>query len=114
MWIFKVKTKNREDLFKKEITIQRALKSDEDLFSYEKYLIDWFFNEEQTTSSMVKDRINNLNEAPCERFSIFQALVLLSFPINLYYRKSNNKIERIIYIYLVLLSGIYIFFHFFK
>lgn len=96
----KLKTKNRNELFFKEIYIYRTNKKDDKLFDFEKYLIDWFFKEEKTTSTDLKKQLNNVENNPSEKFAIFEGLLLLSFPLKKYYKsyKYKRKLYTICYI----------------
>ena len=87
----KLEIGNREDLFKKNLLISKTNKEKEDLFEYENYLINWLFSEEKTTSLTLHKKLNDINNNPYENFSIFQGLVLLSFPLNKYYKNNNNS-----------------------
>lgn len=89
---------NTNELFIKDLMISKTNKSQEELFEYEKYLINWFFEEEKTSSFKLRQKLNNSSNNPYEKFSIFQGLVLISFPLNRYYKintsKKNNNIVR--------------------
>ena len=86
-----INTENRNDIFTKNITLSITNKPQDNLFNYEKYLINWFFDKQTITSEDLKKRLNDQNENPSEKFSIFYGLVLLSFPLNNYYRKYQRK-----------------------
>lgn len=87
----KIESHNKEDLFTKNITLSLTDKPQDNLFTYEKYLINWFFDKQTITSEDLKKRLNDQNENPSEKFSIFYGLVLLSFPLNNYYKKYQRK-----------------------
>ena len=70
---------NKEDIFTKDIFILRTNKNQDELFEYEKYLINWFFDSERKSSVDIHKLLINDNTNPCEKFSIFQGLLLLSF-----------------------------------
>lgn len=91
----KLESNNREDIFTKDLLISKTNKSQEDLFTYEKYLIDWLFEGEQINSLEVHKKLNDNKTNPFEKFSIFQGLVLLSFPLNKYYKSSGFSIGKI-------------------
>ena len=96
---------NKEDIFTKDIFILRTNKNQDKLFDYEKYLINWFFDSERKSSIDIHKLLINVNTNPCEKFSIFQGLLLLSFPFDRYYRKkyNMNKLE-IISVILIFVS----------
>ena len=96
---------NKEDIFTKDIFILRTNKNQDKLFDYEKYLINWFFDSERKSSIDIHKLLINDNTNPCEKFSIFQGLLLLSFPFDRYYRKkyNMNKLE-IISVILIFVS----------
>ena len=107
-------TNLKENLFKdKDIIITRTNKPIDNLFEYEKYLIEWFlgYNDgetitgEQLHQSLIKD-IDNDNLYPCDRMNFFSALVLTSFPLEKYYTKINRKKRSIIYVIFMLLGFI--------
>ena len=99
-----INTENRNDIFTKNITLSITNKPQDNLFNYEKYLINWFFDKQTITSEDLKKRLNDQNENPSEKFSIFYGLVLLSFPLNNYYKKYQRKVKQgcILYSYLLL------------
>ncbi len=100
-----LESNNREEMFTKDLLISKTNKSQEDLFDYEKYLIDWFFEEEKINSLELHKKLNEEKTNPCEKFSIFQGLVLLSFPLNKYYKSSGFSIKKLKkYAYLLLIS----------
>ena len=80
-----------DDLFNKEIFISVTDKNQDDLFDYEKYLINWLFDKNNISSLEIKNKLHNAQSNPSEDFNIFQGLVLLSFPINSYYTKNKNN-----------------------
>ena len=96
---------NKEDIFTKDIFILRTNKNQDKLFDYEKYLINWFFYFFRKSSIDIHKLLINDNTNPCEKFSIFQGLLLLSFPFDRYYRKkyNMNKLE-IISVILIFVS----------
>lgn len=87
----KLESNNREDLFKKDLLISKTDKSQDDLFEYEKYLINWFFDKEQISSLDLRKRLNDHSTNPCDKFGIFQGLLLLSFPLDKYYNNNRHK-----------------------
>ena len=100
-----LESNNREEMFTKDLLISKTNKSQEDLFDYEKYLIDWFFEEEKINSLELHKKLNDNKTNPFEKFSIFQGLVLLSFPLNKYYKSSGFSIKKLKkYAYLLLIS----------
>lgn len=86
----------------------KTSKSHDSLLKYEKFLIDWFIdgygNGTEVTADKFKEGLINKqiyhNMEPADMFYEWQALVLMSFPIDRYYRKINRS--KIIYLYLIL------------
>lgn len=95
-------SKNKNDIFNKDIYLSVTDKSQEDLFTYEKYLIEWFFDTPKISSKDLKRKLNNNNENPSEKFNIFQGLVLLSFPLEKYYKKIQENRNEKMYIFFIL------------
>ena len=102
-------SQNRSDFFSKRLYISITDKSHEDLFEYERYLISWFFDTNQISSEELHIKLNTSSKQPCEKFETFQGLVLVSFPINKYYKKHNPKIPRKTYAFLMMSLLITIF-----
>lgn len=91
-------TKEKINIFKnKDIIISRTNKPLDNLFEYEKYLINWFlgYNDgisitsEKLHNSLILDTTDD-NEFPSDKMNFFSSLVLMSFPLEKYY----NKIKR--------------------
>lgn len=93
----KLEKSNKNDIFTKEIYIYKTDKEQNELFDYEKYLINWFFTEEKTSSIELQKKLNSIEENPSEKFAIFEGLLLLSFPLNKYYKNYNNDKKRKFY-----------------
>lgn len=88
----------KEDVFNKQLVISVTNKNQSDLLSYEKFVISWLFSNGSISSDELKARLHDTNNSPSEDFNIFQGLVLLSFPIDNYYkRKNSNKTLGIFY-----------------
>lgn len=92
------KEKLKNNIFKnKDIILSRTNKSLDNLFEYEKYLINWFlgYNDgilitsEKLHNSLILDTTND-SEFPSDKMNFFSSLVLMSFPLEKYY----NKIKR--------------------
>ena len=93
---------NTKELFTKDLLISKTNKSQEDLFGYEKYLINWFFEEDKISSFKLRQKLNDTTTNPNEKFAIFQGLVFISFPLNRYYKtnytkKTNNGIKALLF-----------------
>lgn len=99
-----LETTNKEDIFKKDLLISRTTKKHDELFGYEKYIIDWLFPEEKTSSLDLRQKLNNYANNPGENFLILQGLILLSFPLNKYYKQNYSHINKTNSIKLVLAS----------
>jgi uncharacterized membrane protein len=93
-------------LFKDEnLKLIKTSKSDKDLLKYEKFIIDWFINQygdgkEVSQEQVNKGLLNNVDSSSYKPFEIFeewQALVIMSFPINKYFRKIYQDRSRITY-----------------
>lgn len=80
-----------------ELIIRVSDKNQDELFKYEKHIIKWFFENDKTSKTELHKKLNNNNENPSEQLCIFQGLVLISFPLNKYYKKHTSKIKRLIY-----------------
>lgn len=92
------KEKLKNNIFKnKDIIISRTNKPIDNLFEYEKYLIEWFlgYNDgisitsEKLHNSLILDTTDDI-EFPSDKMNFFSSLVLMSFPLEKYY----NKIKR--------------------
>lgn len=106
----KIESHNKEDLFTKNITLSLTDKPQDNLFTYEKYLINWFFDKPQITSEDLKKRLNNPKENPAEKFSIFEGLILLSFPLDNYYKPYKEKNKKSLYSLFIILYFLLLFF----
>ena len=106
----KIESHNKEDLFTKNITLSLTDKPHDNLFTYEKYLINWFFDKPQITSEDLKKRLNNPKENPAEKFSIFEGLILLSFPLDNYYKPYKGKNKKSLYSLFIILYFLLLFF----
>ena len=106
----KIESHNKEDLFTKNITLSLTDKPQDNLFTYEKYLINWFFDKPQITSENLKKRLNNPKENPAEKFSIFEGLILLSFPLDNYYKPYKGKNKKSLYSLFIILYFLLLFF----
>lgn len=90
----KLETTNKSEVFAKDLYISKTDKAQNELFGYEKYLIKWFFEKDKISSFELRKKLNDISNNPYEKFSIFQGLVLLSFPFEKYYIKNFNDIEK--------------------
>ena len=106
----KIESHNKEDLFTKNITLSLTGKPQDNLFTYEKYLINWLFDKPQITSKDLKKRLNNPKENPAEKFSIFEGLILLSFPLDNYYKPYKGKNKKSLYSLFIILYFLLLFF----
>lgn len=84
----KIESNDNLDLFNKELYISRTGKPFDNLFEYEKYLINWFFSEEKVSSAELKNKLKSRNSS--DKYAIFQGLITISFPLEKYYRKVKN------------------------
>ena len=100
---------DRSGLFSKDLYISLTTKSHDDLFEYEKFMINWFFESKKISSADLRLKLNDVKNNPCEKFATFQALVLISFPLNKYYKKCNSKKGRSINIVLFLSFFLFVF-----
>lgn len=89
------------NLFSKnvQITIYKTNKNTDNLLKYEKFLIDWFIDEcgnglEITNIELQKKLCN----PKYNYFQYFQLLVIISFPINKFYKKINLKKLQVFYL----------------
>lgn len=112
---------NIEDIFKKEIYISTTDKDQSSLFDFEKYLMSWLFTNDRISSYELKNKLNKDVNSPIYNFCIFEGLVLLSFPFDIYYKKNKyygNKKGYIIILFVCMfyfnnisnLSGIFYLF----
>ncbi len=106
------KDKLKNSIFKnKGIILSRTNKSLDNLFEYEKYLINWFlgYNDgisitsEKLHSSLIFDKTND-SEFPSDKMNFFSALVLMSFPIEEYYNKVKRDKDLMKYVIFVFLG----------
>jgi len=89
---------SKEELFNnKEIIIRKTNKNINKLFLYEQFLINWFINvlgneTEISQSNLHKELLESKNAS--RMFKQFQSYVILSFPLEKYYQKRENKSYR--------------------
>lgn len=107
----KLDVANRESIFSNDVHIYKTNKSDNELFTYEKYLLDWFFKDGKVSSKTLHQQLNGDDANPSEKFSIFQGLILLSFPLDKYYNKHSNSHQRKFYACCMISFFIYLFIH---
>lgn len=95
----------------KDIILKREEKDTKELFLYERYLLEWFFsyNKNNTITAeqlhkFLNEDIDNKRETPKDKMDYFQALVLMSFPIEKYYNKTKLTKQKSIYL-LFLVAG---------
>ena len=91
---------NIEEFFSQEkIILRKTKKTTEDLFKYEKFLIEWFIdyygNGEEIDNFTIQEALKQWakGKKPCELFEHFQALVAISFPLNVFYDKTVKEQE---------------------
>lgn len=101
----------KSSLFKnKDIVLIRTNKPIDDLFEYEKYLINWFlgYNDgisitsEKLHNSLILDTTDD-NEFPSDKMNFFSSLVLMSFPLEKYYNKikrDKNMMKYVVFVFL--------------
>jgi uncharacterized membrane protein len=76
------KSTKKEFLFNNtEIFVKKSNKDTNDLLLYEQYLIDWITKSSKNVKNM------------SQKFGEFEALLILSFPLNTYYQKNDKCIE---------------------
>lgn len=106
------KEKLKNNIFKnKDIILSRTNKSIDDLFEYEKYLINWFlgYNDgisitsEKLHSNLILDTTND-SEFPSDKMNFFSSLVLMSFPLEKYYNKVKRDKEIMKYVLFIFLG----------
>ena len=100
------------DIFKKgNIELYRTEKEINDLLSFEQYLIDWFINKcgdgKKITSKQLSEKIiGSGNDAlGAAAFEDFQAHVMLSFPIDTFYDKTERSAGKMGFIIFCILIG---------
>ena len=107
--------KSKEELFSnKEIIIRRTNKNIDDLFLYEKYLIEWILgNKKEVSQSEFQNNFENIKSA-AKKYNEFRFLVMLSFPIDTYFEEGKNKKVKetlIMAAVFVCLIGVIVLFH---
>lgn len=100
------------DIFKKgNIELYRTEKEVDDLLSFEQYLIDWFINKcgdgKKVTSKQLNEKIiSSANDSlGAKAFEDFQAHVMLSFPIDTFYDKTEISSRKKGFVALCLIIG---------
>ncbi len=87
----------------KNMKLIRTNKPDDDLLRYEEFIIEWFIKQygngievsvEQVNQGLIS-KSGNMNA--CEMFAEWQALLLMSFPINKYFKKNDYNKAKITY-----------------
>lgn len=93
------KTGERANIFSnEEIVLTKNNKEDSELFRYEKFLLEWFFDiygdGKNVSNLQIKKALRDTTSeiSPSVYFEYFQALVTISFPLDRYYKK--NKISK--------------------
>ena len=100
----------KEKIFKKNMVLTKTNKDTSNLFKYEKFLLDWFINicgDGQTvTSNQIHEVLTNQNnkKVASEMFEQFQALIIISFPIQKFYKKTNFIKKKIFYTVMMILG----------
>lgn len=89
----------------------KTAKPHDDLLKYEKFIIDWFIDDygngievtaSQVKQGLLKKQIHH-NMEPADMFYEWQALVLMSFPINKYYIKMQSS-KKLLYLLIGMLG----------
>lgn len=95
---------NAENFFSnKKLIIYKTDKPLDNLLKYEVFLIEWFIkycgNGKSVSNNELHDKLIDPNNSIStnEYFEFFQALAIISFPLNKYYNKCNFTKKRIIY-----------------
>ena len=89
----------KENIFKKNIVLTRTNKDTKSLFKYEIFLLDWLINVcgdgNKVDTYQIHEKLTNKNNKidTSEMFEYFQALIIISFPINNFYKKTNFFIQ---------------------
>lgn len=113
------KNRTKLDIFQnEEIILTKTNKNQDELLKYEKFLITWFIDicgdGNKVSNIEIKESLANsqANNKPSELFEQFQALVMISFPINKYYQKNKtNEKKNLIYVMVLFASFILIPFY---
>lgn len=98
----------KEKIFKKKIILTKTNKDTNNLFKYEKFLLDWFINTcgdgQTVTSNQIHEALTNQNnkKVASEMFEQFQALIIISFPIDKFYKKTNFIKKKIFYTFMMI------------
>lgn len=110
-----LKMGNKNNLFNEQFLLSRTNLKYDDLFKYEQFLIDWFFNvcgnSETVSSTQIHEKLiseNNKLESS-DMFKHFQALVIISFPLEKFYTKNNFVKRKIAYTIMFLIGFFPIF-----
>lgn len=91
------------------IVLRKTSKSQEKLLEFEKFTIKWLIEkygkDGEVSSKVIHEKLNSniYKEQPCKLFVEWQGLVLLSFPMEKYYKKTNTN-ARFKYIFLILIG----------
>ena len=103
----------KENIFKKntDITIIRTNKNTSNLLSYELFLIDWFFGDSinEISGNDLQRKLRE-NDDLNDNYNTFIYLVLLSFPINVFYennRKKYNMDKKILTYAIIFMIGLF-------
>lgn len=95
---------NKKHFFSnKNLVIYRTDKPIDNLLKYESFLIEWFINYCGNGKSVSSNELHKKLVDPAniintnEYFEFFQALAIISFPLNKYYNKCKTTKERAIY-----------------
>ena len=79
------------------MTLVLTKKPQDDLLRYEKYLINWFIkgygDGKQVDNYTIKSCLENVSKGiiPADAFEHFQALVAMTFPFEIYYKRLNRE-----------------------
>ncbi len=102
---------NKENIFKdRNIRLIKTEKSTEHLLKYEKFLLEWLIDKYGDGKEVTMDNIHNAlsnniyEEQPYELFIEWQGLVLLSFPLKIFYKIKSTGYARFIYLLFIILG----------
>ncbi len=103
----------KENLFKKntDITIIKTSKNTSNLLSYELFLMEWFFDDgiNEISGNDLQRKLRKSDDLN-DNYNTFIYLVLLSFPINVFYennRKKHNMDKKILTYAIILMIGLF-------
>ena len=104
---------NSEISSQEKFILKKTNKSYEYLLEYEIFVIKWIIEKYGDGIKVHQDDIKNslendiYSERPCDLFEYFQSLVLISYPINKYYKHLSYSKKTLIYFGLITLGLMY-------